>query len=300
MIDSDRLRAFLQVIDAGTLTQAALRLHVTQPALSRTMHLLEEELGVELFERTGRGMSPTPEGLKLAQLARPLLDRLALLPHQIKKDEIEGPVTLAVTPSIGLSWVAQLIEDFVKTYPAAQLRTAAVLSGAMGSAIAQGRYDLGLLYSPHTTPQLITKELWQERTYFVSGRRGLFPNKSSIGLSEVLRAPLILPSFESGILALLEMEATKLDLTLKPALVIDGIQLALEMVRKGNYGFILTERALADIRAKGLRAIPIVRPSLMRSAQLAATESALARPVVRALFNHIESNSSLDATNRCL
>ncbi len=308
-MDSDALRIFLYVIETGSLTGAATRAHVTQPALSRTIQMLEAELGVELFERTGRGMSPTPEGLELALRTRPLIEQLDRLPYQIRKDEISGPVTLVVTPSIGMRFVARIIETFIQQYPSAKLRTAVLLSGAMGPAIAQGKYDLGLLYSPHTTVQLTAEELWSERTYFVSGarsRRRTYDSErptrraksrsTSIHLAEVLRAPLILPSSESGIFALLEFEAKKLDLVLRPALIIDSVQLALEMVRGGKYGIILTERALADIREKGLRATVITRPALRRSAQVASTELALARPVVRALWNHIIEQAKVSRT----
>jgi len=309
MLDSELVRAFLLVFDAGSLSEAAVRAHITQPAMGRKIQLLEHELGVPLFDRTGRGMKPTLDGLKLELHARPILDQLATLRDRMKSHEVTGSVSLAVTPSIGMKWVADTIETFLALYPAVQLRSAAVLSGAMGSAIGQGQFDLGLLYSPHTNPQLISKELWQERTYFVSGatkvptepgapsRTGLegqvpapLPRKS-ITLREALRAPLILPSSESGIFALLEAEARKLDFQLKPALIIDSVQLALEMVRSGKFAVILTERALFDIRAKRLRAIPIVRPSLKRAAQLASTELALARPSVRALWDHIANRA---------
>ncbi len=302
MLDSQLLRNFLFVCDTGSLTKASRLAHVTQPALSRSIQLLETELEVNLFERTGRGMKPTPEGLKLELKARPLLEQLESLRYEVRRDEITGPVTLAVTPSIGMHWVASIIEMFMRAYPGAQLRTAAVLSGAMGPSIAEGKYDLGLLYSPHTTAHLITEELWQEKTYFVSGtlrtpktlkNQGgrTARTRRSIGLKEVLQSPLIAPSFESGIFALLELEARRLDLKFAPALIIDSVQLALEMTRQGKYGVILTERALDDTRAKGLQALEIVRPGLKRSAQLASTESALGRPVVRALFNHIKDKS---------
>lgn len=300
MIDSDQLHAFLLVFDTGSLSHAATRAHITQPALGRKVHLLEEALGVQLFERTRRGMSPTLEGLKLESRARPLIEQMQQLKHFVAKDEVSGPVTLAVTPSIGMTWASDMIEQFITRYPSAQLRAAAVLSGAMGEGVGRGRYDIGLLYSPHTTPHLVTSELWQERTFFVSGARTTRrasgpqqpiagPHQRSITLSEVLRRPLILPSSESGIFALLEMEARKLNLRLTPALIIDSIQLALEMVRGGRYGFILTERALRDLRAKKLHAIPIVRPTLKRAAQVASTEIALSRPVVRALWDHIHA-----------
>jgi DNA-binding transcriptional LysR family regulator len=72
-MDFQRLEFFLRIVDAGSLSAAAQVVHLTQPALSRNLKLLEEELDTELFERRGRGLVLTPAGRALVPRARWLL-----------------------------------------------------------------------------------------------------------------------------------------------------------------------------------------------------------------------------------
>ncbi len=285
MLDPEHLRNFLHVIDTGSLSGAAARAHVTQPALSRQIGLLEEEVGTLLFERTGRGMRPTADGRRLEQRTRPLLRELDALGRDFSKAEIAGPLSIAVTPSIGMDWVARLVESFHKAHPAVTLRLRVVLSGVMGENLAQGRFDLGLLYSPVEHTSVVTSELWQEAAFLVT-RRTTKCKADTVTMDEVLERPLILPSSQYGIRSVLEREAIKSNRALRLALEVDSVQLAVALTRQGMGDLVMTERALFDLRSRQLRALRIVRPRLTRVAQLASTEAALLRPVVRAFWEH--------------
>jgi DNA-binding transcriptional LysR family regulator len=69
----DQLRAVVTIAETGTLVRAAKRLHISQPPLTRKVRSLEEELGVELFERSAHGMRPTPAGEVILGRARGIL-----------------------------------------------------------------------------------------------------------------------------------------------------------------------------------------------------------------------------------
>ena len=286
MMDPEHLRNFLHVVDAGSLSGASKRAHITQPALSRQMALLEEEVGALLFERTGRGMLPTLDARRLEQRARPLLKQLDDLARDFSKAEIAGPLAIAVTPTIGMAWMARVVQSFQKKYPGAELRLAVVLSGAMGEAIVQGKYDLGLLYSPVDHPGLVKTQLWEEAAYLLrKKRRGRAVR--SITMDEVLSRSLILPSSQYGLRALLDREARVRGRELKPVLQVDSVQLSVALVRQGVGDFILTERAVSDVVARSVEALRITRPHLARVAELASTEASLRRPVARAFWEFV-------------
>ena len=76
-MELDQLRALLTIAETGTFSRAAIRLATTQPILSRKIKLLEEELGAELFYRTGRGVVLSEAGKVLEQYARGILDTAA-------------------------------------------------------------------------------------------------------------------------------------------------------------------------------------------------------------------------------
>jgi len=75
MVELRTLQYFVQTVDAGTVTAAADRLHITQPGLSRQLRQLEQEFGVELFHRAGGRLTPTRAGQALLPLAREVLER---------------------------------------------------------------------------------------------------------------------------------------------------------------------------------------------------------------------------------
>jgi DNA-binding transcriptional LysR family regulator len=73
-MDLRRIRTFVTVAEQGSVSRAALRLHITQPALSRQIHDFQQELGLKLFERVGRGLVLTSEGEQLLTDCRVLLN----------------------------------------------------------------------------------------------------------------------------------------------------------------------------------------------------------------------------------
>src|SRR2546430_343915 len=72
-MDLDRLNLFLKIVDLGSMSEAARAVHLTQPALSRSLRQLEEEVGAELFDRRGRHLVLTAAGRALVPRARALL-----------------------------------------------------------------------------------------------------------------------------------------------------------------------------------------------------------------------------------
>lgn len=82
-MDIKQLEYFVQVVDAGSFTRAAMVLEMTQPSLSRQIRLLEVELHEHLLYRNGRGVEPTEAGRRLLEHARVVLDRLATARQEI-------------------------------------------------------------------------------------------------------------------------------------------------------------------------------------------------------------------------
>ena len=122
MLEPQWLQNFLHVMNLGSLSLASQKAHVTQPALSRQMRLLEEHLEVSLFERTGRGMHPTSDARRLQERALPLLRQWESIAEDFAGETVRGTVTLAVTPSIGWSWVATVVEAFSAAHPDAKIQ----------------------------------------------------------------------------------------------------------------------------------------------------------------------------------
>ena len=97
-MDIKQLHNFCKVAELGSLTAAARTLKLTQAALSRQLALLEAELEVELFRRTGRGLVPTPAGQRLLEQAHLVLQQVALIPRAVRGvgDAVRGHLALGL------------------------------------------------------------------------------------------------------------------------------------------------------------------------------------------------------------
>ncbi len=123
MLNLERLRIFLTVVEEGTYTAAARRLHLSQPAVSQQIRTLEEELGVRLFRRVGRRAVPTYAGQVLAEQARPLLEQARTAQETLAA--LRGlslePLRVAVLDPLGAWGLAELWSRFRRGRSRAQL-----------------------------------------------------------------------------------------------------------------------------------------------------------------------------------
>ena len=117
VMDVRQLAALVAVAETGSVTRAAEVLHLVQPAVSRQVKLLEDELGAPLFERTRQGMRLTDDGQILLEHARRALSELERARAEIRpvSGELRGLVTLGLSPSfaepIGEALVARLAAE---------------------------------------------------------------------------------------------------------------------------------------------------------------------------------------------
>lgn len=270
-LDSHRLRSFLHVAELGSMSRAARRVNLSQPALSRHIALLESEVGVPLFERTGRGVRLTEAGRILAERAGPLLGELEQLASEVaaRAHEVTGSVRVAVPPSVGVRVPAAIIERFRDLHPRVSLRVVVALSGAVHDGLLRGSLDLGILYQPVRSAALRTEPLWRESLLLVAPA-GQLDRDRPVRLRDALTGPLVLPGPRHGLRALVERYAARLDVTLEVPVEVDALQLSLVLIRRGVGRALLPERAVANELAHGrLSVAPIVEPDVERTTLLA-------------------------------
>ncbi len=123
-LDWSKLRLFEIVAEAGSFTEAARRLHMSQPAISRQISALEASLGAKLFHRHARGLVLTHEGEQLHEATREMSERIDRVQLAIEgsRDRPSGELRLATTVSFGSTWLARQMRDFLEQYPDIRLR----------------------------------------------------------------------------------------------------------------------------------------------------------------------------------
>ena len=127
-VDWDKLRLFHVVASAGSFTEGARRLKLSQPALSRQIIALEEQLGAKLFHRHARGLALTNEGEQLRSTTVRISEDLERTKSMIEatRNRPTGEIKLTTTVSFGSSWLPVQLKDFLDLYP--DLRVSLVLS----------------------------------------------------------------------------------------------------------------------------------------------------------------------------
>ena len=118
-LDWEKLRLFELVAEAGSFTEAARRVHMSQPALSRQIGALELAIGAKLFHRHARGLAMTHEGEQLRAATHDMQDRLERTRQAIdaSRDKPTGEIRLTTTVSFGSTWLARHLGDFLDIYP---------------------------------------------------------------------------------------------------------------------------------------------------------------------------------------
>lgn len=154
-----QLEYFVAVVEAGSFTRAAERLHMSQPPLSVAVNKLERELGVKLLERTSRGVTPTAAGSYLLNTGGHLIlqrNRMAAMVGRIGEG-LAGELMIGSEPLVIEDFLAGCLSTFIAEAPSVHLQVIEQPPGAVLEALAQGRIDLACL--PTAQPATFARQL---------------------------------------------------------------------------------------------------------------------------------------------
>ena len=162
-MDLRHLRTFATVAEQGSVSKAALRLRIAQPALSRQIIDLEKELGVQLFERVGRGLLLTRDGEQLLDTCRGVLGHVALLTeqaHRLRAGNV-GVLKVAASPQIIESVLSTFLHHYTNSYPNIQVKLTEAVGRDQVVMLERREVDIciGLLRAVETHNRLASYEL---------------------------------------------------------------------------------------------------------------------------------------------
>jgi LysR family nitrogen assimilation transcriptional regulator len=149
-MDLRSIRYFVQIADLGSITRAAQHLGIAQPALSRHLRSLEEELGTELLVRLPRGVRLTGAGRQFVDHCRRIMRELERAQDELRSttDMPQGRVVLGLSPTIAPLVLPGVVERVKRQCPQISLKVVEAFSIQLYDALLAGRVDLGLLTSP--------------------------------------------------------------------------------------------------------------------------------------------------------
>ena len=288
-MDLRQLRAFTIVAETGNVTRAAELLNLVQPAVSRQLRLLEEGLGVTLFERARHGMILTEAGRALLVYARRAMLELDRAKAEIGRSAkgIAGIVTIGLLPSTADIIASPLVHAVRGQYPGIQLRIAMGYAGTLRQWLESGEIDAAVLYGVERTPHIEAEPLLEEPLWVVGPPSAKLRRQRPVSLEKLVGEPMILPNGPHGIRTLVDhaCAVANVELTIVAETNAMSIQKSLVL---GGHGFtVLPPIAFArELEAKQVSATPLVDPRITRTI-------ALALPANRSVGAHVRRTADL-------
>ncbi|HTF97828.1 MAG TPA: hydrogen peroxide-inducible genes activator [Cellvibrio sp.] len=188
------LRYIVILAEEQHFGRTAERCHVSQPTLSVAVKKLEEELGVELFERTKTCVKPTILGERIVGQARQLLANTEGIKAlaEASKDQLGSPLALGTIFTMGPYLLPQLIPLLQQQAPAMPLFVQEDFTEHLRKKLRDGVLDVILVSLPFSEPDVVTQELFEEPLVLVMPRHHPLVRQTEIGLADIRQQQLLL------------------------------------------------------------------------------------------------------------
>lgn len=282
-----QLEHFIAIVDSGAFSRAALKLSVGQPVLSRQIKSLENELGVELYHRTGRGIALTEAGKVLEKYARTILDTSAQAQKEISSLGLSptGSVLIGMLPTVGAALTVPLVERFTAQFPKVSLQVIEGFSAHLLDWLVEGRLDLAVLYDTPRIHSLMTDPLLTDEIFLLgpaSDPAGL--GAGPVPMARLQEIPLILPSRPHGLRVLLDDFMERIGAEPNLRIEIDAVHSTLRLVEHGLGYTVLSYSIVHDlVQARRIRYWRLVEPTMTRTLVLASSTQRASTKASRAL-----------------
>lgn len=205
MLDVSDIRLLQSVVETGSLNKAANVVHLSQPALSKKIRRLEDQLGSQMFYRGRQGMVPTAYTLRLLQLSQSLITQSDVLERQL---ELMGPIgeteiRLGVSPAIEQFLLSEVISSSLHRFPTLGLKIETGTIAQLTARIASGNIDLAITpYKSSDPSEEITAEAFVlDRFVLVARTNHPFANKDTMSMKgeHFYQHPFVMPELSGGI-----------------------------------------------------------------------------------------------------
>jgi LysR family nitrogen assimilation transcriptional regulator len=243
------LHYFVRIAELGSITRAAAHLRLAQPALTRHVQRLEEELGVALFTRANRGVRLTEAGEKLLDGATRILRDVERTGDEIRAQDAHpsGRIILGITPTLSPVLVPQLFHRMRREFPRVELKVMHAGMVRLEEFVIDGRVDIALLSELSRSRLIVSTQLAREEMVLVT-QPGARPDGVVDG-AELSRTSLVLGD---GLRAAMDALLAGRGVELKVAVEVNDHETIRLMVQEGVAASILPYSSVARECAQGL------------------------------------------------
>jgi DNA-binding transcriptional LysR family regulator len=291
-LNLDQLRTFADVAALGSFSAAAVRLGVSQPAVSLQVRQLEKRFGVKLIERVGRRVAPTAAGVEFLAHARAVETALdaaaeAMAPHAAGAT---GRVRLGTGATACIYLLPPLLRDLRHRFPTLEIMVSTGNTPDMLRAIEENRIDLGLLTLPASGRMFDVRPMLDDEFVLIAPRDGAALPKE-ITAAALAKLPLVQYEPGANTRRIVDAWSMRAGVSLKPVMELGSVEAMKELVGAGLGCSVLPRMALRAAEVQRRFVMRSLKPKLYRKLALVLRKDKPLTKGLRELIKAIEMRS---------
>lgn len=293
-MDIRQIQYFIRVYEEGSFSRAAEKANVVQPALSMQIRRLEEELTTPLFERSSRGIEPTPAGRRFYERCLPIVHGIAAARQDIIEfvggTRISGAIHIGCPPSVNRGIIGDVLTRYADLYPDVEVTLTEGYSNALTALVQEGVLDAALAAKASESSGLTSTPTFEDRLLLVAGTAVNGDDLTPCRLTDMKELKLILPSRRTLLGATIYDYIDSGIIRPKRVMHIDGVVATLELARASDWSAIFPVVAMArEAGRQGLFVYPVVAPDMSFNLHLVHDRRRPLTAAMRALTEMIET-----------
>lgn len=185
MITERHLRVFYEVCKHMNMTKASKELFVSQPAISKTIHDIEQDYGVKLFERWNKQLYLTPEGATLYEYSKQAVNLLDAIDKSMQARNGKDIIRVGASITIGTSILGEIAADFCAEHPSVKIEALVDSTPVIEQALLQGQIDLAFVEGRLASPEIKSETVGCTDIVLVVGRTHELYGQEGITLEDL-------------------------------------------------------------------------------------------------------------------
>ncbi len=253
-MDTQSLQAFVEVAEHGSFSEAAERLHLTQPAVSKRIAGLEQQLEARLFDRIGRNIALTEAGKALLPQAQRILQSVREARHSIRdlQGGVSGSLSLGISHHIGLHRLPPVLQQFSRQFPQVKLDIDFMDSEQAYEQVLQGKIELAVVtLAQQQASPFKQHRIWQDELQVCVAPEHPLAQIPAIELATLSQFTAILPGLNTYTGQIIKRLFEHHELSLEVSMATNYLETIKMMVSIG-LGWSVLPRTMIDQGLKGL------------------------------------------------
>jgi LysR family nitrogen assimilation transcriptional regulator len=265
-VEIRQFQYFVAVYEQRSVTQAALRLNIVQPALSQQISKLEDELGQVLFRRTPKGMVPTRAGEEAYVYFSSILRDIDTARRSIMDNsgQVSGSVSIGVVSSVANNALGEILVSFSKKFPDVEIKATGGYSNELMEMLRASQLDVIVINVPPLMNKRNMIDIVTEDLALISSVNTPNSFRGVVPLDVIKDLDLIIPSKRHGLRLIIDRAAAAENITLSPKHEVDEINTIEDLVSSTHFYTILPPVAVHRMLTRGTLVARPISPRIPR------------------------------------